>query len=165
MISVSQCDQNSNNGIIVVKGRETISCPHCNGRLRVRGTCTRKVRAEFNTKVYRLRVFQCTNENCRKTHRELPDFIVPYKRYGTETVFQYATCNGNNFYCEISTWLILKAWFRWFISYAQNILKSLELRYGFIPKPPVNQDLANFKFLVRLVVNSNFWQQHRSAMT
>lgn len=165
MISITHYDKIINHGIVAIRGKDNIPCPCCNSQLMVHGTCIRKVRSELETTVYRLRVLQCCNEHCMRTHRELPDFITPYKRYGSDTILDLADCTDNTYTCETRTWLILKAWVYWFFCYAENVLSSLQLRYGFVPDPLVSSRHSRYKFLVQIVVNNNLWQQHRSDVT
>lgn len=60
-------------------------CPECGGELRYYDTVKRMVKIEGGEKVYfTLRRFRCLN--CRKVHRELPDYIVPYKQYAADII-------------------------------------------------------------------------------
>ena len=84
MIIVSRFDSvwdEKRQGFVIV-GTENIPCPDCEGDLKPYDTCKRHVTHLDDEEVghrvlYVLRRLQC--ENCKKTHRELPNFIVPYK--------------------------------------------------------------------------------------
>lgn len=60
-------------------------CPDCGGKLKVRDSKRRVVKdisgEEF---VFSLRRFTCSN--CRKVHTEIPDCIVPRKRYFKDAI-------------------------------------------------------------------------------
>jgi len=61
-------------------------CPECGGELRFFD----KVRRIYWTKRKKvkqstIRRFKCTK--CKKIHREIPDYIIPYKRYESEIIF------------------------------------------------------------------------------
>ena len=158
MLSVSSFNQHCKGNIITVRGKSDIPCPVCSGFLKVHGTCIRKVRLIDATRVYRLRVMECTN--CHRTHRELPDFIVPYKRYGTEAIIDIVELPTDQCVCETSTQEQLKLWIAWFFLYAQNVFESQKLILGVLTKPDSNSKIELLKYYVRLVVNSNFWSQH-----
>lgn len=101
MLSVTDFTEDSKENIVVVRGKKDIPCPVCDGFLMVHGTCIRKVRMADTVKVYRLRVMECAD--CHRTHRELPDFIVPYKRYSTEAIIDIIEAPVDQCICETST--------------------------------------------------------------
>ncbi|MCL6611609.1 MAG: DUF6431 domain-containing protein [Peptococcaceae bacterium] len=66
-----------------VRSGEQISCPCCNGPLKVCGSRRRKyVNGTGDTIVLVIRRLRC--RNCGRLHHELPDILVPYKRYGSK---------------------------------------------------------------------------------
>lgn len=68
----------------MVSDDETI-CPKCGGKLRYYDTVKRIVRTKRReTKWVSIRRLRC--ENCGSYHRELPDFIFPYKQYESELI-------------------------------------------------------------------------------
>ncbi len=89
------------NGIYIVRGTEKLPCPHCGGKLRVHGSCKRKLREIDCTRTFRLRVMKCTN--CGKTHRELPSFFVPYKRYSLNSICEILCSEKGLHPCDTST--------------------------------------------------------------
>lgn len=114
--------------------------------------------------VYRLRVMEC--KECGKTHRELPEWIVPYKRMDVELLSVISEvaeerCLGET---EAGTWRRVKAWVAWFLAYALNVLKSVQVTLGRgFPTIPSGDSLhRKLAYFVRLVVNSGQWAQHRS---
>lgn len=139
-------------------------CPVCGGALKVYGTCIRKVRQGDHTHQYHLRVMEC--RCCGKTHRELPEGIIPYKRHGLNSLCEIAEATETQHTCETSTWLRIRFWLAWFLWYAQNIMEGLiaagQIPVTFHPGHSLRRRTASF---VRLVANSGNWEQHRSAMT
>lgn len=69
----------------MIRTGETI-CPKCGGELKYYDRVKRKVRLRYGQKheLY-LRRYRC--QECRALHRELKDFLVPYKRYEREIIF------------------------------------------------------------------------------
>lgn len=61
------------------------SCPICGGNLKYYDTVRRIVRtkARITKKAY-IRRFSC--QQCGHMHRELPDYIFPYKQYEAEII-------------------------------------------------------------------------------
>lgn len=164
MISIAQYELSCNGDTTKILSKESSLCPICGGALKVHGTCTRKVRYGDCIHKYHLRVLKC--QCCGKTHRELPDSLIPYKRYGVEAFCEIAESTEARHTCETSTWLRIRSWLAWFICYAQNIATGLIaanlLPMTFHPGYTLRQQTMHF---VRLVANSGNWIQHRSAMT
>ena len=88
------------NGIARVRSESAVYCPDCGMKLFFHGTCKRKVRAQEQTRCYVLRVLFC--KSCKRTHRELPDFIVGYKRYSRDELCEIVM-NEESYSCEDST--------------------------------------------------------------
>lgn len=67
--------------VIYAYGKSIPACPDCGKKMKIHGTCKRNARtaAYPDGKKYVLRVLVC--KFCKRTHRELPNFIVPYKGY------------------------------------------------------------------------------------
>lgn len=63
-------------------------CPVCKeGQLLFLDYCKRIVRYEGGEKEWiMIPRHKCDNEKCRKIHRMLPDFLVPYKHYSEEVI-------------------------------------------------------------------------------
>jgi len=142
---------------------EQIPCPYCNGKLYVRGTCRRKVRdAEDQCTVLRLRVLAC--RNCGKTHRELPEGVIPYKRYGSDAICKMKEHPEKCFTEPCSIQRII-AWLSGFLSFAEKYLEGLK-QEGFETPELVGCPLyRRLNYFVRIIVNSGEWKQHRSVMT
>lgn len=164
MVSLSQFKKMFKGDLIVIVALELISCPCCGGELFTRGTCRRKAfNSSGDVDHYQLRVLQC--RNCRKTHRELPSPLVPYKRYDGEAIAhiksepESAPCNSR------SVELILR-WLEWFLSYANHILESQSLILSVsLPKPSGKSVFSELMALVRIVVNSGNWLHNRTEFS
>lgn len=115
---------------------------------------------------------------CGRIHHELPDLMVPYKRYSCESVERILSSSKTEpeaFPCELSTAIRLKLWFFLLREYFKSVLISLLFHFDedkelcssiscLIPcldfKPPFTGWL---KKLVRQIVNSGRWRHTRSA--
>lgn len=61
------------------------TCPCCGGQLKYYDSVKRIVRTKYRkTSWVKIRRLQC--EVCGRTHRELPEFIFPYKQYEAEVI-------------------------------------------------------------------------------
>ena len=155
--------------VLRLRGKETVPCPICGGKLKVHGSCRRKLQIASNeTVIYHLRVMKCCT--CGKTHRELPDGVIPYKRMSADYFTQVSNVPTESALdeheladVESSTWRRVVSWMRWFIRYVDSVLAIV----GFDPLPATfcigNIAAGQTEHFVRLVVNSGFWIQHRSA--
>ncbi len=148
---------------------EFVFCPCCSGDLFVRGTCRRKVRRLTENsdgqfpEIWCLRVMQC--RQCRKTHRELPDWIIPYKRCSIEMYAEIAEGN-EDVSCDGTTIAVVCLWVKWFLNYARHIAEAMKILYPGYSTIPDNAPLADrLTYFVRLVVNSGNWTHNRSAVT
>ena len=168
IVAYNRVEGNSED-VIHLKGKETVPCPICGGRLKVHGSCRRKLQiASKDTVIYHLRVMKCCE--CGKTHRELPDGVVPYKRMSSDFFTEIATAPAESCLTgqvledvESSTWRRVTAWMRWFLQYVRSVIAIVGL-------PPLSATFCTSdmtagqtEHFVRLVVNSGFWTQHRSA--
>jgi hypothetical protein len=96
--------------------------------------------------------------DCNKTHHELPDLLVPYKRHGAETIEGIIGCKTENTCCEESTIRKIKAWWGAMLLYFQSILAWLEEKYKVkFQQPSVPREI------VRAVANAHLWVHTRSA--
>lgn len=154
--------KNNARGEIEIISDEKYDCPVCGGHLTLRSSKDRGIKDLYgNAAVVWLRIMEC--EKCGKTHRELPDFIIPYKRYTVEAIASIMD-GGDICACENSTCNRLSQWVKWFVEYAKRIAESLkEIHTGFTPDIAGKHGEDLLKYLVRIVVNSNFWRYNRSA--
>ncbi|MEC1767013.1 DUF6431 domain-containing protein, partial [Schinkia azotoformans] len=92
------------------------------------GTRKRKSKERSGeTKLYSIRRLSC--DNCSKIHHELPDLLVPYKRYSSECIeLVLSNPSTHDIPADEST---LYRWFDWFnslINYWIGCLISIMLR-------------------------------------
>lgn len=60
-------------------------CPKCGQRLKYYDSVKRIVRIKYGRKtIIRVRRFRCIG--CQAIHREIPEFIFPYKQYESEII-------------------------------------------------------------------------------
>ena len=76
--------------IIYLERRDMIinnqsTCPKCGGQLKYYDHVQRLIRTKYgNKKWVSIRRLRC--RNCHSVHRELPDFIFPYKQYEADII-------------------------------------------------------------------------------
>lgn len=158
-----------------IRSNETVPCPFCEKRLKVIGSRKRGV-IEYSgeKRILVIRRLKCLG--CGRIHHELPDIIIPYKRYGSETVECIVSLTDENDYpCELSTAKRLKIWFYLLRKYFNNTLISLTFLYDYdkelckeigslITRLNSSTGVTGWlKKLVRYLVNSGRWLHTRSA--
>ena len=131
-------------GIVVVRGLRNGTCPLCGGTLGVRGTCRRKVYTMRGAYILQLRVLYCCE--CGRTHRELPYFLIPYKRYSANAIYDILFPINGAYECETSTQCRLWHWWRWFCLYLWQFGECRKRRKRAV------------EAYVRIAVNSGFWR-------
>ena len=68
-----------------IETKESNACPDCNERMKVRDSRKRIILDECGEKyIFSLRRFQCST--CKSIHLELPDCIIPRKRYSRNAI-------------------------------------------------------------------------------
>lgn len=104
----------------IIDSRDKKVCPLCCGSLFVRDSRRRKVKeVDGKVAVYRLRRFKC--KQCGKLHTEIPDCIVPYKRYSAKVIETELTdANKQSCPAEKST---IRRWKK-FLSTVSGILRN-----------------------------------------
>lgn len=111
-------------------------------------------------------------EACTRIHHELPDLLVPYKRYDAESIEgALSEPERSDIAADESTLARWKTWFLAFAVYAAGALQSLSLRYSLpvassstSPRSAL-QSLGRFvgdapgwlSRVVRPIANSNLW--------
>jgi hypothetical protein len=148
--------------------------------MRIIGTKNRKAyERSGESKVYCIRRFRC--DQCDRIHHELPDFLVPYKRYESECIESVlSNPTKHDVPADHST---LYRWYTWFSSlldYWIGCLISIKLRIKQEIHPlhlsSANAESALLKIgrmvgnapswlarIVRPIVNFNLWIHTRSA--
>lgn len=104
--------------------------------------------------------------SCRKIHHELPDRLVPYKRYEAK-VLELVHAGNLDAVVEpaLSTLYRWRQWFSWFIRYADRCKEALSFRFGLTGNLSFGE-ASGFGWLARtvqMVANTNLWLHTRSA--
>ena len=161
-----------------VRSKEQIQYPCCDGDLKVIGSRQRKYINDTGERVVLvIRRMRCIK--CRKIHHELPDILVPYKRYGRESL-EVVLSEGVKLSvaADESTLKRWKNWFSKMADYFNGCLKSISIRYGSESVEDIS-DFPESKLqrirhyvgdapgwlgrVVRPIVNLNLWVHTRSA--
>lgn len=117
---------------------------------------------------------------CLKIHHELPDLLIPYKRYEAESIEQIVDATGPiDVAVDESTLTRWREWFRTFAPYAVGCLRAISKRYhlnvtvGNSSASPrtVLQDIGRkegkavgwLANVVRPIANVHLWIHTRSA--
>lgn len=163
---------------VFVRSAEQNQCPCCSGGLKVIGSRRRKfVNSAEDTVILVIRRLRCTD--CRRVHHELPDILVPYKRYDSRSI--EAGLSGDRDLCvgaDESTIRRWRGWFRSMAGYLLGCLVSITIRHfgtsvegvSSLPESALQRvqryvgDAPGWLArVVRPVANSNLWLHTRSA--
>ncbi|MCY0864240.1 MAG: DUF6431 domain-containing protein [Sulfobacillus sp.] len=153
-------------------------CPHCQGPLRVVGSRGRRRRLPDGTRhVLVIRRLRC--DPCARIHHELPDCLVPYRRYDSASLEALATEGPTAAVAaEPSTLRRWEAWFQQWIPYVERCWAALAARHRIPPTAralPWETPLALrapwvatagsgwLAAIVQRLVNEALWGQTRSA--
>ncbi|QQE77831.1 hypothetical protein GI364_18195 [Alicyclobacillus sp. SO9] len=117
-------------------------------------------------------------EGCKRIHHELPNLLVPYKRYEAESIEQVVTQEAPAVGADESTLRRIRTWFEIWSVYATRCLASIAHRMEFpvengsnplqfslqsIGQAESHQNNGWLGKVVRPIVNMNLWVQTRSA--
>jgi len=163
-----------------VRSKEQSYCPCCSGDLKVIGSRHRGCINDTGDKIdLIIRRLNCVN--CHKIHHELPDILVPYKRYSRESI--EAAVNGDSNLTVPADESTIRSWRGWFqemFNYFLGCLLSIANRYGKesvegasrLPESKLQRIWQHvgdapgwLARLVRPIVNLNLWVHTRSALT
>jgi hypothetical protein len=162
-----------------VRCAELVPSPRCGEALSVIGSRKRKLTSEGgDRRMLVIRRLRCTQ--CLKIHHELPDCIVPYKRYESACVEQVVSkpVTPATVAADDATFRRWKNWFQEQTTYLLGALRSIAFRFHQDPveNPSVSTQTAHHPFghyvgdapgwlarIVRPVANSNLWLHTRSA--
>jgi len=162
-----------------VKSKEQSICPICkSNNLKVIGSRPRTCREkDGEPTILIIRRLRC--EECRKIHHELPDILVPYKRYKSECIEAVVANNrkkSQEIGCDESTLYRWKGWFVSLSEYMANSLHSIAVQLGKETEKAAGAQTALYRIwqyvgdaagwlarTVRALVNANLWVQTRSA--
>lgn len=79
-----------------IRSSEPSFCPVCGSRLRSRDSVIRNVIPGDGHRI-RLRIRRLSCPKCRSVHRELPDFVQPFKHYESKVIQK--VIDGDTFDC------------------------------------------------------------------
>ena len=133
-----------------MRTNETSDCPICQTMLLMRGIRKRVLyKSEVEKQTLIIRRLHC--EKCEKIHHELPDCIVPYKRYCASAIEAISTGSDKKI-CGDNAARRIRGWWEavkpYFVSILLTLVEKLGVNFG---NPPA------FKEIVRAVANSNNW--------
>ena len=151
-------------------------CPFCDAPLRVIGSRPRTRRTpEGMRQVLMIRRLRCSQ--CRHIHHELPDCLVPYKRYDVEALESFATQGFTAAVAaDTSTFMRWHTWFAMWLPYVQRcwaVLMARARKTALAPSfPAALQGRAPWaqappgwlRILVHALVATALWPQTRSAL-
>lgn len=118
-------------------------------------------------------------EVCGKIHHELPDFLVPYKRYASQWI--EAVITNREMCCVAVDESTFQRWRRWFsdlgwyfLDSMMAIKKQLDFKtHEHLTRPHgtalqglihlINREVGWLAVVVRILVNTKMWVQTRLA--
>jgi len=163
---------------LFVRNLEQNTCPCCGGQLTVKGSRKRKyINGTGETIILVIRRLYC--RNCGRLHHELPDILVPYKRYGSASI--EAAVTGDTALTVTADESTIYRWRSWFNEQALHFLGCLTSIAALLGKGSAEETsgLSKSKLqriwhyvgnatgwlarVVRPVVNINSWAHTRFA--
>lgn len=103
-----------------------------------------------------IRRLQC--ERCGKIHHELPDLLVPYKRYDAASIESVvAELPQSDSAAEESTLARWRSWFAVWAVYAAGCLQAIALRFHLPVQSTSNADRCACQMLGRYVGEAAGW--------
>jgi hypothetical protein len=163
--------------VFFVRSAEQHICPVCEHDLFVIGSRSRKGRKPTGEQVtYIIRRLRC--KGCQRVHHELPDLLVPYKRYEAECLESVLTQGQtSDVAADESTLYRWGVWFAKCWKYWVKSLSTIAARTGnpveplSVPSPSalqlighyVGQEVGWLARLVRPIVHSQLWLHTRFA--
>lgn len=159
-----------------VRSEEVIPCPCCHERLKVIGSRRRGfLESSGEKKILIIRRLQC--QSCKRIHHELPNILVPFKRYEAASIEEIVVCSEPAVAADESTLQRLRAWFTGWMVYARHCLTAIASQLHLsveevsgLPQsslqsngPWVSEGHGWLRQIVRPIANMNLWIHTRSA--
>ncbi|MDD4593214.1 MAG: DUF6431 domain-containing protein [Parabacteroides sp.] len=157
-----------------VKSEEKSICPIClSEALKVIGSRNRSaINSKGENLIIVIRRLKC--RFCKKIHHELPDILVPYKRYLSKCIEAILDGQGDRISCENSSIYRLNQWFKGIGIHIKRSLAStatrmnVKIKSGGEPilkaiKAYVGEAPGWLARVVRIVINTNNWVHTRYA--
>ncbi len=117
-------------GVFLVRSGEQHYCPCCGGLLKAIGSRRRGYIKDTGEHVT-LMIRRLGCKACKKVHHELPDILVPYKRYCSQSIEAVITGEkGLSVVADESTINRWKQWFKALVDYFLGCLISIAARFG-----------------------------------
>jgi hypothetical protein len=167
--------------VFFLRSEEQIPCPGCGSKLNVAGSRPRKyIRDDGERRTLIIRRLRCSNSGCRKIHHELPDFLVPYKRFSRYCI-ESALSQPHvklDIPADNATLHRWRLWFYGLADYLYGCLLSIAIQasgesvkgcsgLSLSPLQKIQSRVGDgaewLARCVRSVVNSNNWPQTRFA--
>lgn len=151
-------------------------CPCCQAALNPYDRRDRQCRDENGDRqALVIRRLRCQNKRCRRIHAELPDFLVPYKRYQVGVIAAVLGGTARIAPLEESTRQRWRAWYDrlrdHLLGVAASIRRQMQEATRTLLAFPKSEtfsfpdlSLLGLADQVRLAVNSGNWITTRSAM-
>lgn len=142
----------------VLTGTETIGCPICLGDLKPYDRRERTaITSDGEQTRYWLRRLRC--QSCLKLHLELPDTLIPYKRYQAQVIEQTITGSTGPVPHEERTRQKIRRWYQRVHQHLSGVWQSIRSGLASPGRPPT------LSALVRAAVNSGMWLFHPNGRT
>ena len=138
-----------------------VRCPRCGETLGVHGTYTRNV--EFLDKaipeIFTFRVLEC--RLCKKTHREIPAWLIPYKRMSVEQ-YCFFLSEAEEDKAAGRAWCTPEAYRAMKMKNGFEKLKNDMIVNGIISSADLQQNLSlreETEMIIHYAVNNLSWKQ------
>lgn len=80
-------------------------CPNCGGKLRFYDVISRGV-LDYEREKHYISVRRLVCTNCKRVHREIPEDVIPYRRYYKHVIFDGQLSLIDDYPCEMT----IKRW-------------------------------------------------------
>ncbi|HEX2927486.1 MAG TPA: DUF6431 domain-containing protein [Ruminiclostridium sp.] len=122
--------ENLSNRIYFVRGRDQVVCPCCGCVLKIIGSRLRKyINGAGEVITLNIRRLRC--RKCGRVHHELPDILVPYKRYDSSSIESALTDTVKTAVsAEQSTFYRWKIWYDSLITHFLCCLRFIYNKIG-----------------------------------
>lgn len=164
--------------VFFVKCEETIPCPCCHGDLELAGRRRRGYKKSSGESITLIiRRLRC--KNCGRIHHELPNILVPYKRYEAASIEQVVSESPSSTCVAVddSTLYRWRAWFHQWSTYAIGCLQAIAKRFNLPVEEQSGSSQTSLELIgqlvnsadgwlaraVRPIVNAHLWVATRSA--
>lgn len=157
MKSISHFHEFVKDGIHEITGLSTPVCPICGKPMKSHGRCRRYLRISGEKRItLSLRVFFCPE--CKRYHRELPDYITPYKHLSTEMISEIYD-DKESYDIDDSTILRIRHWVSMFMLLGAATAKRLKIEHPALTiHDHFDSTVTALTYFVKVVVNSNEWK-------